>query len=299
MKYKIFIDDTGSKQFHTPYNLQWEQQLNAWIKYRNFAENNFFVLTAVAIDIKILNQLNLDINKLKIAYFGTSKVELKSVYLRNKQKQKERYLNKYNIKLTDLHEFINFFYEILLKAQGNIHVISVVFNKMAFSEQKRSIPDGNPFLKTTQVLFDRIAYLNSPVELVIDQMESSLKATKGKNGAMFKIYLKKENFKTDFKVNYENLSKIVFKKSSNDNFLQVADIFGYNIFRQFVDHGLNTDVKYSFFEKILPLIEYKDEEILGKGLVVLGLNKKCYINKKSRNKQDLLKSVSSTDTHIA
>lgn len=49
IKYKIFIDDTGSKEYQDPYSPTWHTDFKEWGKYRGFAERNFFVLTAVIV----------------------------------------------------------------------------------------------------------------------------------------------------------------------------------------------------------------------------------------------------------
>ncbi len=288
-KYKAFIDDTGGKSYSDPYNPRWENILKDWRKYRGFAERNFFVLTAVIIDVNAIPTINKSVNLLKFKYFKTTKVELKSVWFRNPTKVKEHYLDIYNIQKADLINFINEYYQ-LISSNNDIKVLSVVFNKMAFTEKNRSKSDGNPFLKSTQVMFERLTFLNKPLEVVIDQMENNLKKTKGKNGDMFRVYSKSENFKIDFKLNYKNIIDINFKKSSSENFLQMADLCGYNVFRQYVDFGIYSDFKerYIFFDKIYSNLINQNGNILGKGIVRLGINRK----QKILSTQDFLKSVS-------
>lgn len=226
--------------------------------------------------------------------FKTTKVELKSVWLRNPKHLKKQYLKKYKLTKEQLIEFIENYYQIVNKYAGSIEIMSVVFNKMGFSEKKRITPDGNPFLKSTQVMLDRLAYIHEPLEVTIDQMENNLRKTNGKNGKMFRVFSKQESFQIDFKVDYKKIVDVIFKKSFSENFLQMADLCGYNIYRQFVDNGcyIETGKHYEFFGKILKNFRSKSEKIDGYGLVILG------INKKSRKVRDFLKSVSSTDTHI-
>ncbi len=276
IKYKIFIDDTGSKKYHDPYNPEWKNISFNWGDYRDYAERNFFVLTAVIIEIEKIGEINLKINRLKEKYFKTRKVEIKSVNLRNNKKQYNCYLKPFKLKISELRNFIDEYYEIINKYSESIKILSVVFNKMAFTEVKRKRRDGNPFLKTTQALFDRITLCKGNSILVIDQMDEQLSVFKGDNGEMNKVYLGENKFEINFVKDYSSIRSLSFQKSSRDNFLQMADLCGYNIFRQFVDHGFYWGNKkkgykvYDFLEKIIPNIRYKEEDRNLDGIVLLG-----------------------------
>jgi len=284
IKYKIFIDDTGSKKYHDPYNPDWKNVLPNWKEYRDYAERNFFVLTAVIVDIEYIGEINLKINRLKEKYFKTKKVEIKSVNLRNNRKQYNNYLKPFKLKIPELRSFIDEYYQIINKYSENIKILSIVFNKMAFKEEKRKRQDGNPFLKTSQALFDRITFCKGKSILVIDQMEKELSASKGKNGEMNKVYLGENKFEINFVNDYSSIKSITFQKSSNDNFLQMADICGYNIFRQFVDQGFYWGNKkegyeiYDFLEKIIPNIRHDEKNSKSIGIVLLGGPLKSNLN---------------------
>ena len=113
IKYKIFIDDTGSKKYHDPYNPSWKYTLEHWKEYRDYAERNFFVLTAVIVDIEKIGEIDLKINRLKEKYFKTKKIEIKSVNLRNTKKQYDNYLKPYGLTQEELRNFTEEYYEII------------------------------------------------------------------------------------------------------------------------------------------------------------------------------------------
>lgn len=273
-RFKIFVDDTGSKEYHSPFNANFKSITQNWSTYREFAQQNFFLMTAVLIDSEIIGEINDSINNLKQQYFSTNNVELKSDWLRNPFKRQKQYIQKYNINDANLTSFIDELYSLINGYSNGVKILSVVFNKLAFNEKSRNTLDGNPLLKATQVLFDRIALLNTPSEIFFDQMDDHLKINKGRNGEIYSIYNKKSSFNTDFNFDYANIEKIEFQKSSGSNFLQLADVFGYNIFRQFVDLGfywsLDDAVIYPYFKKIVPHLLKRQNKIVGKGIVVLG-----------------------------
>jgi len=57
--------------------------------------------------------LNNNIHTLKLSYFGTPSVEIKSVWLRRPQARKKHYLDPYNITEAKLQECVTRFYEVL------------------------------------------------------------------------------------------------------------------------------------------------------------------------------------------
>ena len=86
----LFIDDSGSKDWETPYSddfkksppIRNEANLNFW-------RRNYFVLAGLHISANDLKKLNPEINKAKIKCFGTKHVEIKSDWLRNPDQRKK------------------------------------------------------------------------------------------------------------------------------------------------------------------------------------------------------------------
>lgn len=270
-KHFVFIDDSGSKNWETPYSKDFvknspsreEENLNFW-------RRNYFILACIHIAKKDIKDLNPFINKLKVKYFKTKHVEIKSSWLRNPHKRKKHYLNKFDINLEKLRSFVSEWYKIFKDNEKQIQIQAFVLDKRFYKNKRENY---SPLQILTQVLFDRIEL--HPAKnclLVFDQMERQIKSESGRQGDILKISDKEIDLGS-FHEEYSH-ARPVFEKSSNSSFLQLADTAAYNVFRQFVHHGNeweNNSKKapktYNYFKKILPNFYEKDGRINGVGIV--------------------------------
>jgi hypothetical protein len=58
MLYKVFIDESGNKEYRTPYSKDFTDNPPPFEKYENFWRDNYFVLCGVRIkqsDLRIIN----------------------------------------------------------------------------------------------------------------------------------------------------------------------------------------------------------------------------------------------------
>lgn len=274
---KVFVDDSGSPDFFTPYSVEFVKNPPEFKNYEDFWRKNYFVLAGVCIDNKNLGQVNKEINAIKKEFFGTSSVEIKSDWMRNPNQRKKRYIDTYNITPEKLNEFGETILDYIKNKSSIIRIIAVVFDKRCYGENLRGQADGKPILKSSQILFERIQYLNKPGTIVsFDQMESSLKLTKGKNGQILRVLQNRLELQKIFVSEYTNISKIDFKESKSENFLQIADLSAYNIYRQFIEFGRTINGKeidfakdYKYFEMIKGNLINKNGKIRGVGLVIL------------------------------
>lgn len=184
-----------------------------------------------------LGKINDAINALKIEYFGTKDVEVKSVWLRNARHRKTQYLDPYNITAERLNEFGEKFTDLIATYSADLKLFAAVFDKRYYGDRKRLTPDGDPLLKTTQVILERIHSQGGKSVIVFDQMENSLKREKGKHGAMLKIFQSNDGMEGTYVPSYTNITDISFDQSKDENFLQVADVCAYNVHRQFLEYG--------------------------------------------------------------
>ncbi len=105
-----------------------------------------------------------------------------------------------------------------------------------------------------------------------DQMESRIHSEKNEQGEILKTSNKEINLGS-FHKKYTH-AKPGFEKSKNSNFLQLADIIAYNVWRQFVNYGDWWDEEeeremkmYPYFQKIIPNFYHKDGRISGIGII--------------------------------
>lgn len=274
ISYKTFIDDSGKKEYMNSYSISGVRKPNK--ENRQFWLDNYFVLAALVINNINITKINRYIVDLKLETFNTPFVEIKSDWLRNPHKRKEHYIEKYNITEEELDKFGWEISNVFPKFQRGVKLIGVVFDKRYYKNRK----ENDPFCKTAQVLFERIEYfmnrLKSYTFLVIDQMESSLSPIRGKNRELQDVLLNKKKMEPTFVETYARIKDINFRRSRDENFLQLVDLAAYNILRQFVDHGrewedesikhLNT---YKYFSLISKNFVEKNRIIRGIGLCKL------------------------------
>jgi hypothetical protein len=274
ISYKTFIDDSGKKEYINSYSISSVRRPNK--ENRQFWLDNYFVLAALVINNKNIQKINRYIVDLKLETFNTPFVEIKSDWLRNPYKRKEQYIEKYNIIGEELDDFGWKISNVFPKFQKEIKVIGVVFDKRYYKNRK----ENDPFCKTAQVLFERIEYfmyrLKSYTILVIDQMESSLSTIRGKNKEFKDVLLNKKKMEPTFVETFSRIKNINFRRSKDENFLQLIDLAAYNILRQFVDHGReweDPNIKrldtYKYFSLLFKNIVEKNKQIRGIGLCKL------------------------------
>lgn len=266
--YKFFVDDSWNKTYKNPYDEKLKYSLPEW-KDENikWLDNNFFSLCWIHIETSKIKELDSDINKLKIKYFWTKDVEIKSTFLRNPKNRNKYYLNKYWITNEDLNLFWEEIYDILEKHKENFTIYGVVFDKRQYKYRKDD--NSNILLKSAQALFERIEKSWKQTKFVFDQMDKSLVKTTWDNWKILQI-LKWENMNiVRYNENFKNIVDIEFQKSNNENMLQLADLISYNIRRQYmqfwnilIDNPNNIksiEGGYPYFDKICKNI-YKNDE---------------------------------------
>ena len=115
MLYKVFIDESGQKEYKTPYSRDFFDNPPPFNKYEDFWRDNYFVLCGVRVKTDDLSKINKEINRLKKRYFNTHKVEIKSDWLRNPDQRKKHYLRKFDISADNLNKFGDDFIDLIAK----------------------------------------------------------------------------------------------------------------------------------------------------------------------------------------
>jgi hypothetical protein len=232
----LFIDDSGSKEWDTPYAREFVDNPPArTAQNRTFWQSNYFVLTGLYMPDTVVAELNPYINDLKKKYFGTKYVEIKSVHLRNPEKRKKYYLEPYGIDEEKLRDFIeNNWYRVFTDHINQIQLQAFVLDKRYHKNRRHEI---SPLEMTSLVLFDRVElHPNRTCTIVFDQMDEQIKSVKHNQGKIISIAGKDVDLGSLHNGKYSH-SSIRFEKSVNSNFLQLADTAAYNVLRQFIDYG--------------------------------------------------------------
>lgn len=273
VKHFFFVDDSGSKNWETPFAREFiEEPPSRDDRNLGFWRGNYFVLAGIHVTGEKISEINPKLNQMKVDVFGTKHVEIKSVWLRIPEKRKKFYLDKFPVSEEDLVAFVKSWYNVLHEYESDIQIQAFVLDKRHFGERKRS--EHSPLQILSQVLFDRVELHPSvKASIVFDQMEGRIKSVRHEQGDIIKISDKVLDLGS-FHEKYSHASSS-FERSSNSNFLQMADTVAYNIFRQFVTFGhewrknnIDAMSSYEHFEKIKPNF-YKREggSVAGSGLV--------------------------------
>lgn len=270
----FFIDDSGSKQWDTPYSFDFVNSPPARTpQNRKFWQDNYFVLAGIYIEHELVAKLNPIINAKKIEVFGAKHVEIRSVNLRNPQKREKHYLEPFGVTEGQLKGFIeNFWYGIFEQHKEAIQVQAVVLDKRYYKNPRAT---QKPLEIATQVMFDRIElHPNKECAVVFDQMDHQVKTKKRDHGQILQIADKTIDLGS-FHEKYSYTS-VGFEESKSSNFLQLADTAAYNVLRQFVDHGDKWDEPgqktlpmYPFFERISDNLYCNEstQQVRGYGLI--------------------------------
>jgi hypothetical protein len=138
-------------------------------------------------------------------------------------------------------------------------------------------------------------------------MESSLKLSAGQHDKILNVFQKNHGMEKIYVDTYNKITDIKFMRSCNENFLQVADVCAYNIFRQFVEFGREWAGQsrskegnaimsvYPYFERIRCNFFYKplSGQVRGIGLTCIpdidkidwSLLEGCFINNKKTSQK--------------
>ncbi len=270
----FFIDDSGSKEWDTPYSKDFvNTPPPRTLTNRQFWEKNYFVLAGLYVSQELVAELNPHINALKNQFFGTKHVEIKSVHLRNPEKRKRYYLEPYDITEDRLRTFTEeHWYKIFENHKNDLQLQAFVLDKRYFRNKR---PERMPLELTSQVLFDRVELnSNRQCSIVFDQMDAQIKSVRHHQGKIVRIANKEVDLNS-FHQKYSH-TDVTFEKSSNSNFLQLADTAAYNVLRQFIEYGdewkpgLKQNPKtYPYFERISDNFyrNHAAQQIAGYGII--------------------------------
>lgn len=272
--FKFFIDDSWNKNYIDDFSPEIKKSLPEWSdENKDFLDNNFFVLCWVHLDDKEIKAIDIDINNLKLKFFWTKFVEIKSVYLRHPKNRKKYYKDPYGISDENLNLFGEGIFEILEKYKWKFQIIATVFDKRQYKFRDKI--ENTPLLKTTQVILERVQYMWKDTIIVFDQMEASLQKQKWDHGKILKIHESNLWMENIFVDSYSHIKDIEFQKSISENMLQIADICAYNVRRQFMQHWKNwiewwkSCETYPYFDKIRKYFYHKNWKVVWCGLVLI------------------------------
>lgn len=221
--YLFYIDESGQREYGRT--------------------SRYFALCGLGIPVESWQLLNNNIHTLKLSYFGTPSVEIKSVWLRRPQAREKHYLDPYGVTEAQLQECVTRLYEVL------DHPSLVLFGSIVDKVQMTQIysTPQNPSSLAYRHIFERFQHFlefqdDATYGMVIfDKIDDAAFRTKGYENLLTRQHLRYLQRGTDF-VQIDNIVEgLLFIPSSANNFVQLADLCAYNLFRQFRDHGRQWD----------------------------------------------------------
>lgn len=290
MVFKVFVDDSGSKDYKNSYNPDNTIPEIAKELSRTFWNDNYFVLCGVLVSEEDIEVLDREIREIKKRYFGTDQVEIKSTWLRYPRNREKYYLDRFPTTDEKLNDFGKEIVGFVKKNPNKIKLIGVVFDKRFYGEAKRLTAEGTPLLKTTQILFERVSRQPGECTVVFDQMDAQIKSTKGHQGNIEAVFQSNSGLQNIYMKGYPKIKKVLFEDSAKENFLQIADICAYNLFRQFQDHGIDwcgdredehgskTTSVYEYLKEIRCNFVSGPNGVVGFGIVFCPTPRKVYWN---------------------
>jgi len=235
MLYKVFVDDSGEKEYSNvyPYDFNLVANPPSWNDALDYWRRNYFVLCGIRVEATNIPIVDEKINRLKIKYFGTKDIEIKSTWLRDPKKREAHYIKPYGITNDEVLEFGTKFLDLICSFSNEIKIISCIFDKRCI--KRRAI--YTPITTTTQLLLERIHYKGGKNVVVFDQMDSSLHVTSHYNKKMVQVFSNNIGVERIFVEKYSNILDFVPGISKKENFLQIADACAYAVHKQFMKFG--------------------------------------------------------------
>jgi hypothetical protein len=272
--YTAFMDDSGAKEYIDDYDAA--SIRNPECLDRGFWERNYFVLAAVIAPNSALPLINRRMVELKRLTFGTPAVEVKSDWLRNPHQRRKRYLVPYGVEDRSLDAFGISVTRVFEEFREDLTLIACVFDKRYYRHRE----EHDPYCSACQVILERVQFTmqgaSAACVMVVDQMESELDVTRGRHGELVDVYLNRRPMKHVFVTTFTRVKDVRFRRSSDENLIQLADLAAYNVYRQFVDHGREWEDTsrqqvsyYPYFELLMGNLAQYNGKAVGCGLCKL------------------------------
>lgn len=239
--YLFYVDESGEREYTS--------------------EGRYFVLTSLGVQARDWKPINNDVLTLKRTYFGSVDMEIKSNWLRIPKERQQRYLLPYRVTEAELKAFTDKLYDVVLAY--DVTLIASVIDKRQM-RQRYSSPQS-PSSLAYRLLFERIdMFLSKQVTdeygIVIFDKISELEIQKrGYEDLLSRQHLRYLEKGTDFSPINHIVEGLLFIPSFENNLLQLVDLCGYNVYRQFTAHGDEWDQYHKFLNRYpyFELIEAK------------------------------------------
>lgn len=232
--YIFYLDESGEREYESG--------------------SQYFVLCAFGVPVQLWQDLDARVSALKSECFGCAEVEIKSSWLRRARERQKHYLQRFRISEESLRRFTEKLYQAILL--HDVVLLACVIDKYAL--QQASPTPESPVVRAYLTLLEQIeTFLNSQQTygvIVFDKINESQYKKYGYEQELAKQHHHWRQQAVQKRSTVRVVEGLLFMPSHEHNFIQLADLCAYNIYRQFVDYGHEWDEgfrnKYPYFELI-------------------------------------------------
>lgn len=225
--YVIYVDDSGDKDYATSPALY------------GVGPTRYFVFGGVLATQDAASRLAQEIQDLKEGSFGDPRVEVKSNWLRMPQERQKRYLDPYGITEGDLSSFTDDYYDLINDA--DIILVAGVVDKLAMQNtygERAYYPPAIAYELIAQRIQNHIGPAGTCLVVMDDMSGKNPKGSEHKaNLVRQHRQMRKSGSQLVKGLHLPALGALRFNNSARSHLIQVADIVGYNVHRQFREHG--------------------------------------------------------------
>lgn len=241
----LYIDDSGTKDYAA-------DPANYNVAGRG--SSRYFVFCGILVTAKVAGILSSEIIRLKLDYFGSDSVEIKSNWLRQPLERRVRYLEPFDLAESGLRGFVDDLYTTL--ANADMMLIASVVDK-AHMQEDYPRPWYAPAVAYETLLLRVQGALTQDDKVAVIIDDTTGKTPKGND---FKANLKKHHAQlrksgSSLKksVQFPSLTTQSFVGSHVSHLVQAADVCAYNVHRQF---QMYADEWENPSTKTLPMYEH-------------------------------------------
>jgi hypothetical protein len=221
IEWRIFIDESGEREYGD-------------------RTSRYFVYAGCVVAWKDIEEIEIEIKRIKQAYFGISSVEFKSNWFRIPKERKKHYLEPYHMTDTLFREMTREVFRVL--KESRVILLASVIDKSAMQEKyghKAFSPSGWAY----ELLMERYQFMLAEKNSFGDAIMDDISGCNPK-GHKYKILLKQlhkrlqQHGTSVQKIKIDRVKGVLgFLFSQTSNFIQLADLAAYNVLRQYREHG--------------------------------------------------------------
>lgn len=250
----------------------------------NRGETRYFVFAGVLGHQDQTSLLAQKIKQLKKHHVGEVKIELKSNWLRMPGEVEKRYLTKYGISQDCLDSLVDAVYEAILGA--DIKLLAAIVDKEHMKEEygaKAYHPPAVAYEAILQRVQNELSGQGKCQVFLDDMTGKNPKGNEHKRNLIIQHgKLRKHGSRLiGPTLALDAINDLKFLSSAKNELIQVADLFAYNVFRQFRDYGEDWEGEsgslrtYKYFSRLAPKLR-KDHagRVQGYGIVKFPMKKR-------------------------